>query len=90
MVITKVIKIYKNIVSLFFSLFIKVSEHEREKRITICQDCDAKEWNEDFQLWSCGKYLMGNKSKDTNQRTCGCDIYQKTKLKLFHCPRKLW
>lgn len=86
------VRIYKKTLSLLFGMFTQASTDVTFERRMVCINCPMVQWNEVFELWSCGKYLDPNKSRDTpiEKRTCGCDIEQKAKLKFFHCPQKKW
>ncbi len=63
-----------------------------EKRRKICEECPMRKWNDIFSLWACGTFLIRHTKKKIpmNERSCGCIIEEKTKLKKFKCPQRKW
>lgn len=86
------IKILKFILTAIFKLFPQVSEATAAKRKNICEGCKMHNWDVRGEVWSCGEYLTANNEPDVplNERSCGCDVDQKTKLRGFKCPQKKW
>ena len=86
------LRLYKIIISAVVCLFTQASAETTTLRRKICAACPARNYNATFQIFACGEYLTANDGAKVpvNERTCGCDISEKTKLKNFHCPKKKW
>jgi hypothetical protein len=54
-------------------------------RLKTCATCPSRITDPEVG-WTCGKYLMPSKEN----KTCGCMVREKAKLKGFNCPQKKW
>lgn len=73
-------------------IFKKADDKTIEKRRAICERCPMRKYNDIFSIWTCGTFCIKRTKKTIplEERSCGCNIKEKTQLKNFHCPQKKW